>query len=342
MRAALLWACAAAASAPHAPAESSSTASELALLASLHAKGHLTAAEFTAAKAKVLAPAPPHCEPGALNTTTCPTADSKTLRIGDFTFSQTVIRVNANLTRKALRIQTPLMAHTGRGADPSVPTGGGGWYLDEYGITHHGGSLYDAGTPPDYMHQLEAADVSSSLDGRVGPAIRVYGDIVGGDFEYMGSGPDGKAVQQLGVRIKGAYPSLTEVKAGEQCVQCDGIGSAVLRLHPDAENQGQFRGAVELAAFGQGDEGNFIQFGGRSAPNTVVPWAKLTRRGLLLGGGCIGQRDPTTQCRGPKEATEQLTVLGNASMEALILPSRDGARWALRVDEEGRLSTERV
>ena len=31
-----------------------------------------------------------------------------------------------------------------------------------------------------------------------------------------------------------------------------------------------------------------------------------------------------------------------AAATQVILPGRDGARWALRVDEEGRLSTERV
>jgi hypothetical protein len=38
---------------------------------------------------------------------------------------------------------------------------------------------------------------------------------------------------------------------GEQCVECDDIGSGFIRLHPDDANQGALRGAVEISAYGQ-------------------------------------------------------------------------------------------
>jgi hypothetical protein len=52
------------------------------------------------------------------------------------------------------------------------------------------------------------------MNGTVGPSIRTYGDIAAGDFEYFGAtSAAGVEVQQIGVRIQGAFPSLTELKA---------------------------------------------------------------------------------------------------------------------------------
>ena len=221
------------------------------------------------------------------------------------------LRVNANLTRSALRI--------GASGGSPIP-----WLLDEYGVVHHG-ELFA------HMPWLQASALSSSLNGSVGPAVRAYGDICAGDFEYFGAtSSKGVEWQQLGVRIKGAFPSPTQVKAGEQDVAADdGTGSAHVNLYPDARCIGcdwaAKRGAVEINAFGR--TGNFISFGGRGGSGDVEEWARLDR---------------APPSAGATEGGVRLAVAGAVAAAGVELQAPDGGRWAVSVASDGQLHTSKL
>lgn len=109
--------------------------------------------------------------------------------------------------------------------------------------------------------------VSWSLNKQIGPALRIYGDIAIGDVEYFGAtSVAATEVQQIGVRLKGAFPSDTHLLTAE-AMSTDSTGGASIILSPDSGNAGvENQGGVQISAHGSGSHGTYF--------NSITFWTR--------------------------------------------------------------------
>jgi len=165
-------------------------------------------------------------------------------------------------------------------------------------IIGRGGLVINPAGIANYTWLLCNESISASLCVDRGPGLRIFGDGALGDLEYIGAiSTAGNEVQQIGVRLWGAFASLTIVSAGWEGANVDSSntnctststacasGYAVFQPS-DANQNGTYGGpgSVWISAHGNvGVGGNVIIFATRSGVNTDTGRWEITSAGALV------------------------------------------------------------
>lgn len=172
--------------------------------------------------------------------------------------------------------------------------------------------------------------ISTTLCADIGPALRIYGDMVAGDYLYFGaSSAAGVEVQQIGTRLSGAFPSATRIGAGEIGFTNDATGSASIDLFPDSACANCTpSGTMRLRAHGSvgGTDSNQIEFWTRTGVN-----AESRRWYVNSGGTFMPDSDVSKDIGASATRVAQIYALGlNGGTVAATGPqARPGGRLTL-------------